>query len=128
LEAPSTHIDRIQNQELLAIKAPVTKEDRTTAPVEIIDRNIATLTSENAATASSTKSVAEPNNVFRTASYTAIDEEEEDDNVLLIAGGEFNKKKVLGLLKKATNLFDKKQNKGESERTIQIASFEIKTK
>ncbi|MDB5193086.1 MAG: hypothetical protein JWQ96_2649 [Segetibacter sp.] len=119
-----------QEDNLANVSTPGDKEDKPRAPIEVIDRAVTGLTNDNLTSTSNTKRIAKPiESLFRHASNKQeYEEEEEDDNVLLIAGGEFNKKKVLGLLKKATNLFDKKQNKGESERKIQIANFEIKTK
>lgn len=63
----------------------------------------------------------------RPAVYKEVDDEE-DDRSFLIGSVEINKNKLRGLIKKASTLFDKKSKPNDSERTIQIASFEIKTK
>ncbi|HVG40737.1 MAG TPA: hypothetical protein VM888_03920 [Chitinophagaceae bacterium] len=52
----------------------------------------------------------------------------DDDRSIYIGATEINKNKLKGLLKRAAILFDKKLPKSETERTVQIASFEIKSK
>jgi hypothetical protein len=63
----------------------------------------------------------------RPAVYKEVDDDD-DEKSFLIGSAEINKNKLRGLLKKAATLFDKKAKTNDSERTIQIASFEIKTK
>jgi len=61
------------------------------------------------------------------AVYRQINNNDEDRS-LYIGATEINKNKLRGLLKRAATLFDKKGSKTETERTVQIASFEIKSK
>ncbi len=61
--------------------------------------------------------------------YKELDTEADySDNSFLFGSTKLNKNKLRGLLKKATNLFDKKADTDDKEKTIQIASFEIKGK
>lgn len=61
--------------------------------------------------------------------YREIDTDaDERENSFLLGSARINKNKLRGLLKKASGLFDKKADKAENEKTIQIASFEIKGK
>jgi len=53
---------------------------------------------------------------------------DDEERTLYIGATEINKNKLRGLLKRAANFFDKKGSKTETERTVQIASFEIKSK
>jgi hypothetical protein len=61
------------------------------------------------------------------AVYKEVDEDD-DERSILIGSVELNRNKLRGLIKKATTLFDKKARTNDTERTIKIASFEIKTK
>jgi hypothetical protein len=54
-------------------------------------------------------------------------DDDDEEKSFYIGSVEINKNKLRGLFKKASNLFDKKARTGE-DRTLQIASFEIKTK
>lgn len=64
----------------------------------------------------------------RQASYTyANNPGDDDNNSLLIGGAEINKNKIRGLLKKASSFFDRKL-KSSSDKTIQIANFELNSK
>jgi len=62
------------------------------------------------------------------AVYREIDNTEEDDNTLYIGGAQINKTKLKALFKKAANIIDRKIGRNDSEKTLQIASFEIKSK
>ncbi|MCY7422665.1 MAG: hypothetical protein LH478_13085 [Chitinophagaceae bacterium] len=61
--------------------------------------------------------------------YREIDTDaDERDHSFLFGSTRINKNKLRGLFKKASGLFDKKADKAETDKTIQIASFEIKGK
>ena len=61
--------------------------------------------------------------------YREIDTDaDEKENSFLFGSARINKNKLRGLLKKASGLFDKKAERADNEKTIQIASFEIKGK
>jgi hypothetical protein len=59
--------------------------------------------------------------------YREVDTDD-DDNTINIGAAQINKNKLRALFKKATNLLDRKVGRDEAERTVQIASFEIKSK
>jgi hypothetical protein len=59
--------------------------------------------------------------------YREVDTDD-DDNTISIGAAQINKNKLRALFKKATNLLDRKVGRNESEKTVQIASFEIKSK
>lgn len=61
------------------------------------------------------------------AVYREMDTEDEEEKSILVGGIEINRNKLRGLFKKATKIFDKKA-KTDNDKTLQIASFEIKTK
>jgi len=61
------------------------------------------------------------------AVYNEINNDDEDRS-LYIGTTEINKNKLRGLLKRATNFLDKKGSNNDTERTVQIASFKIKSK
>ena len=59
--------------------------------------------------------------------YREIDTDaDERDHSFLFGSTRINKNKLRGLFKKASGLFDKNADKAETDKTIQIASFEIK--
>jgi hypothetical protein len=63
------------------------------------------------------------------AVYREIDtQENEEENTFYIGSAEINKTKLKGLFKKATRLFERKNNNNDGERTLKIAGFEIKSK
>ncbi len=66
--------------------------------------------------------------LIKPALYVEPEIENTDDNTIYIGGAEINKNKLRGLFKKATGIFDKRSKKADKENSIQIASFEIKTK
>ena len=75
------------------------------------------------------KLIDDNDHVMKQAVYRELDNNnEEEENSFLIGSAQINKNKLRGLLKKATSLFDKKGDKNEKEKSIQIASFEIKSK
>lgn len=53
---------------------------------------------------------------------------DDDGRSLYIGATEINKNKLRGLFKKAANFFNKESGKNGTKRTVQIASFEIKSK
>jgi hypothetical protein len=59
--------------------------------------------------------------------YREVDTDD-DDNTISIGAAQINKNKLRALFKKAANLLDRKVGRDESEKTVQIASFEIKSK
>jgi hypothetical protein len=59
--------------------------------------------------------------------YREVDTDD-DDNTISIGAAQINKNKLRALFKKATNLLDRKVGRNESEKTVQIAGFEIKSK
>lgn len=59
--------------------------------------------------------------------YLNIDDEN-DDKTIYVGVAEINRNKLKGLFKKASRLFEKKNDKEGQQRTIEIAGFEIKTK
>jgi hypothetical protein len=59
--------------------------------------------------------------------YREVDTDD-DDNTISVGAAQINKNKLRALFKKATNLLDRKVGRNESEKTVQIASFEIKSK
>lgn len=72
---------------------------------------------------------AEGTNLTHQTVYREIDTDaDERENSFLFGSARINKNKLRGLLKKASGLFDKKAEKADNEKTIQIASFEIKGK
>jgi hypothetical protein len=81
------------------------------------------------ATNTSTKNLSTTETSFaRPAVYKEVEEDDDDEKSFLIGSAEINKNKLRGLIKKASTLFDKKAKSNDSDRTIQIAGFEIKTK
>lgn len=69
-----------------------------------------------------------PNNtIVRQAVYNEL-ANEDDNNSVYIGGAEINKTKLKGLLRKAVNFFDRKTTNNEPDKTLQIASFQIKSK
>lgn len=60
------------------------------------------------------------------ALYKEIDSDDEE-KVLYIGAARINKNKLKGLFKKAANFLDKKSNHDDNEKTLRIASFEIKS-
>lgn len=71
----------------------------------------------------------ESTNLAHQTVYREIDTDaDERENSFLFGSTRINKNKLRGLLKKASGLFDKKAEKADNEKTIQIASFEIKGK
>lgn len=73
--------------------------------------------------------VKEDKDLVQQTVYREIDTDaDERENSFLFGSTRINKNKLRGLLKKASALFDKKADKADTEKTIQIASFEIKGK
>lgn len=71
----------------------------------------------------------EPTNLAHQTVYREIDTDaDERENSFLFGSTRINKNRLRGLLKKASGLFDKKAEKADNEKMIQIASFEIKGK
>jgi hypothetical protein len=71
----------------------------------------------------------EATNLAHQTVYREIDTDaDERENSFLFGSTRINKNKLRGLLKKASGLFDKKADKADNGKTIQIASFEIKGK
>jgi hypothetical protein len=76
----------------------------------------------------STKNINKTETSFAQPAVYKEVEEDDDEKSFLIGSAEINRNKLRGLIKKASTLFDKKAKSNDSERTIQIAGFEIKTK
>ncbi len=70
----------------------------------------------------------QPSTLVKDAVYREIDTNEDEEQSFYIGSAEINKKKLKGLFKKAASLFEKKSNKNDGGKTIQIAGFEIKSK
>ena len=111
-------------------------------PVEVSISEKITLPAENKLAAEITPQLAsnkiitekkqpdvEATNLAHQTMYREIDTDaDERENSFLFGSTRINKNKLRGLLKKASGLFDKKADKADNEKTIQIASFEIKGK
>ena len=75
------------------------------------------------------EAVKEEKDLVQQTVYKEIDTDaDERENSFLFGSTRINKNKLRGLLKKASVLFDKKADKADTKKTIQIASFEIKGK
>lgn len=86
------------------------------------------LTGNTFTTATQQNTLQEPD-IAKQAVYQEIDTETDDrENSVLFGSTRINKNKLRGLLKKASGLFDKKADKADTDKTIHIASFEIKGK
>lgn len=124
IKTPENIVDN--KEELFATVTP--KQQPVKEDVYIESNNRTYTTEPTMAINASAKNIDESNaSIARPALYKEV-EEEEEDNSFYIGSMEINKNKVRGLLKKASNLFDKKAKSNDSEKTIRIASFEIKTK
>ena len=101
----------------------------TQADIEEIGRPVENTNSETSLLSQASNNTDEKNAsliqpaVYKEANYNDDDE----DKSFYIGSVEINKNKLRGLFKKASNLFDKKAKTSE-DKTLQIASFEIKTK
>ncbi|TDH26231.1 hypothetical protein EXU57_12140 [Segetibacter sp. 3557_3] len=60
------------------------------------------------------------------AAYRESDEQEEEQTLYIGAAG-INRNKLRGLLKKASNLFERKLKRDDDGNSVQVANFEIKT-
>jgi hypothetical protein len=81
----------------------------------------------NNLTKSEDKQDKDDKSIVHEAVYREVDTDD-DDNTINIGAAQINKNKLRALFKKATNLLDRKVGRNESEKTVQIASFEIKSK
>lgn len=73
------------------------------------------------------KNAIEDRPIAKQAVYQEI-ENEEENNSIYIGAAEINKTKLKNLLRKAVNFFDRKNIDNNSDRIVQIASFQIKSK
>ncbi len=97
-------------------------------PIGGLSENPAERTSEPAElTSTSAISGNDAHPGVQTALYREIDEHD-DKQTLYIGAAGINRNKLRGLLKKASNLFERKSKRDEDGNTVQIANFEIKTK
>jgi hypothetical protein len=109
--------------------------------VRPLDEKLNAVAAINANNLNKTSSVLN-NNLFKSTQKQDVDAEksivhdgvyrevdtDDDDNTINIGAAQINKNKLRALFKKATNLLDRKVGRDESEKTVQIASFEIKSK
>jgi anti-sigma factor RsiW len=104
-----------------------TPEDVITAPVDIVDRVDPRFVT-NTTTAANSHVTTAQQPVVSQAAYKEI-EDDENDRTLYIGSTEINKNKLKSIFKKASSLFQKKDRKNdEDQKTINIASFEFKSK
>jgi hypothetical protein len=54
-------------------------------------------------------------------------QDDEEEKSFFIGSAEINKNKLKGLFKKAAGIFGKKNDKEDGERSLRIASFEIRS-
>ncbi len=124
----------LSENKLAAVQTQNQPEEKLPATVTETRKNLnsnssSKLVSENAAKATfaSNENAAAGHLSAKQAVYIEINNDDEDRS-LYIGATEFNKNKFKGLFKRAANLFDKKGSRSETERIVQIASFEIKSK
>ena len=137
VERPATNLKDRNNQEDVS-KAIVDKprnidlslSEKNIIPVaENLATEITPQLVRNNVVAESRKAVGEEKDLVQQTVYKEIDTDaDERENSFLFGSTRINKNKLRGLLKKASGLFDKKADKADTEKTIQIASFEIKGK
>jgi hypothetical protein len=65
--------------------------------------------------------------IVKTAVYKEFDDDEES-NTLYFGAAEINRNKLKSIFKKASSLFERKEKNGDDDHTINIASFQIKSK
>ncbi|MBA4138947.1 MAG: hypothetical protein H0X70_00325 [Segetibacter sp.] len=123
---PENNLAGVQTQKQSEEKLPATV---TETRKNLNSSSSSKLVSENAAntTFASDQNAEAGKLVAKQAVYNEINNDDEDRSIY-IGATEFNKNKLKSFLKRAANLFDKKGNRSETERTVQIASFEIKSK
>ena len=134
---PVTNPKDRNNQEDVS-KAPVDKprnidlslSEKNIIPVaENLAAEITPQLVRNNVVAEGREAVGEKKDLVQQTVYKEIDTDaDERENSFLFGSTRINKNKLRGLLKKASGLFDKKADKADTEKTIQIASFEIKGK
>jgi hypothetical protein len=115
------------------VQAPKQLEEKSPAPTAEPAKNSTRSSSkpisENAANTSfaANQNVETGKPFVKEALYNEITNDDENRSIF-IGATEINKNKLKGFLKRAAVLLDKKLSKSETERTVQIASFEIKSK
>jgi hypothetical protein len=98
------------------------QEINNNSQVNSIDKTVARLNYPETHSMTNDRSIVKP------AVYQEIAIEEEEDNSIYIGAAEFNKTKLKGLLRKAVNFLDKKTHRNDSDKTVQIASFQFKSR